>query len=114
MYAVFDICHGAERLPAHSYFKCQWEAKKLSAKGHTTLNAERQRPASQRPVLASLVAFLCEGLRPRSMLARAIVFVLALKLVAVTGMMVFQRFAERGASVDTAAVGRLLGPSSLP
>jgi hypothetical protein len=46
------------------------------------------------------------------MLARAIVLVLALKLVAVTGMMVFQHFADRDAS--TAAVSRLLGPSSLP
>jgi hypothetical protein len=78
------------------------------------LNSERQRRGSERPVLASLAAFLREGLQPSSMLARAIVCVLALKLVAVTGMMVFQHFADRGASVDTAAVSRLLGPSSLP
>ncbi len=65
------------------------------------------------PVLASLAAFVRAGLRPRSMLARAVVFVLAAKLIAVAGMMAYQHFADQKV-VDAAAVGRLLGPSSRP
>ena len=38
---------------------------------------------SQRPVLASLIAFIGAGLRPSTALARAIVVVLTVKLVAV-------------------------------
>ena len=68
---------------------------------------------SPRPVLASLAAFVGAGLRPRSMLARAVVFVLAAKLIAVAGMMAYQHFTDQEV-VDAAAVGRLLGPSSRP
>lgn len=65
------------------------------------------------PVLASLTAFVLAGLRPRSMLARAIVFVLAAKLIAVAGMMIFQHFANPNIT-DAAVVSRVLGPSSRP
>ncbi len=68
---------------------------------------------SPRPVLASLAAFIGAGLRPRTMLARAIVVVLAAKVIAVAGMMAYQHFTDRKI-VDAAAVGRLLGPSSRP
>jgi hypothetical protein len=53
-------------------------------------------------------------LRPRSLLARAIVVVLAAKLIAVIAMMTFSHFADQTAVVDAAAVSRLLGPSSRP
>jgi hypothetical protein len=69
---------------------------------------------STRPVLASLAAFIGVGLRPSTALARAIVIVLAAKLIAVVAMMVFQFFANQHAVVDAAAISRLLGPSSLP
>ena len=65
------------------------------------------------PVLASLTEFVRAGLRPRSVLARAVVFVLAAKLVAVAGMMIFQHFANPSVT-DAAAISRVLGPSSRP
>jgi hypothetical protein len=65
------------------------------------------------PVLASLAAFVRAGLRPRSVLARAIVFVLVAKLIAVGGMMIFQHFANPNVT-DAAAVSRVLGPPSRP
>ena len=67
-----------------------------------------------RPVLASLAAFIDAGLRPRTPLARAIVIVLAAKLIAVAAMMVFLFVADQNAVVDAATVGRLLGPTSPP
>jgi uncharacterized PurR-regulated membrane protein YhhQ (DUF165 family) len=78
------------------------------------LDAERDRLTPARPVLASLVAFVSAGLRPRGLLARAIVVVLAAKLIAVVAMMTFSHFADQTAAVDAAAVSRLLGPSSRP
>ena len=66
------------------------------------------------PVLASLAAFVSAGLRPRSALARAIVIVLAAKLIAVVAMTAYQHFADKSALVDAAAVSRLIGPSSRP
>jgi len=69
---------------------------------------------SSRPVLASLVAFIEAGLRPSTALARAIVIVLAAKLIAIVAMMVFLFFANQHSVVDAAAISRLLGPSSLP
>ncbi len=76
-------------------------------------NAGRDRLMSQGPVLASLMAFVRAGLRPRSMLARAVVFVLAAKLIAVAGMMIFQHFADPNVT-DAAVVSRMLGPPSRP
>jgi len=68
---------------------------------------------SSGPVLASLAAFVSAGLRPRSILARAVVIVLAAKLIAVAGMMICQHFANRNV-VDAVAISRVLGPSSRP
>ena len=76
-------------------------------------NAGRDRLMSPGPVLASLTAFVRAGLRPRSVLARAIVFVLAAKLIAVAGMMIFQHFANPNVT-DAAVVSRMLGPPSRP
>ena len=69
---------------------------------------------SPKPVLASLAAFVNAGLRPRSMLARAIVIVLAVKLVAVVAMSVYFHFTDQKAAADAAAVSRLIGPVSRP
>jgi hypothetical protein len=80
----------------------------------TKLNADRDRLMSSRPLLASLAAFVSEGLRPTTALARAIVVVLAAKLIAVAAMMFFVLFADQHAVVDAAAIGHLLGPSSAP
>jgi len=78
------------------------------------LDAERDRLTPARPVLASLAAFVSAGWRPRGLLARAIVVVLAAKLIAVAAMMAFSHFADQTAAIDAAAVSRLLGPSSRP
>jgi len=69
---------------------------------------------SQRPVLASLVAFVGAGLRPTTALARAIVFVLAAKLIVVVAMMVYFHFTDQHVVADATAVSRLFGPSSAP
>ena len=69
---------------------------------------------SSRPVLVSLVAFIGAGLRPSTALARAIVVVLAAKLIAVAAMIIYFHFASQHVVADAAAISRLLGPSSLP
>ena len=69
---------------------------------------------SQRPLIATLAAFIGAGLWPQSALARAIVIVLAAKLVAVAAMIVYFHFANLHVVADAAAIGRLLGPASLP
>jgi hypothetical protein len=88
--------------------RLQWLSKET-----TQLDVERDRFLS-RPLLSSLAAFVGAALRPRSLLARAIVTVLAIKLIAVAGMAVYAHFSDQSAAVDAAAVDRLLGPSSRP
>jgi len=66
------------------------------------------------PILTSLAAFARAAIRPQSLLARAIVTVLVIKLFAVGGMMLFQHYADRSAVADAAGVADRLGPSSLP
>ena len=61
------------------------------------------------PVLSSLGAFLRAGLRPKTPLAKAVVFVLCLKLAAVVGLRLFMLSDETRPNVDEAAVARLLG-----
>lgn len=68
----------------------------------------------QRPLIASLVAFLAAAVRPPSALARAIVIVLAVKLIAVAAMAVYFHFYDQHVVANAAAVGRLLGPATLP
>ena len=69
---------------------------------------------NRHPLLSSLAAFLTAAIRPRGLLARAIVTVLAIKLVAVAGMAVYAHFTDQSASIDAAAVERLIGPSARP
>ena len=78
------------------------------------MNAENNRFKLPQTLLSALAAFVRAGLRPQSALARAIVAVLVIKLVAVTGMMVFQHYADQRAVADAAGVARRLGPSSAP
>jgi hypothetical protein len=61
------------------------------------------------PVLSSLAAYLRAGLRPKTPLAKAVVFVLCLKLAAVVGLRLFMLSDETRPNVDEAAVARLLG-----
>lgn len=65
----------------------------------------------QRPLLASLVAAVQRSPTP---LARAIVTVLTVKLVAVAAMAIYFHFASQHVVANAAAVGRLLGPATLP
>jgi hypothetical protein len=70
--------------------------------------------APSRPVLSSLSAFLSAVRRPPTPLARAIVTVLAIKLVAVAAMAIYFHFSSQHVAADAAAIGRLLGPTPLP
>ena len=72
------------------------------------MSVERDRVAS--PLLSSLAAFIGAAFRPRTMLARAIVIMLAIKLVAVAGMAVVAHFTDQSASLDAAAVDRCSAP----
>jgi len=78
------------------------------------MEIDRDSPVSRRPVLESLAAFVSAGIRPRSVLARAIVIVLAIKLIAVAGMAAYAHLTDQSAGIDAAAVNRLIGPSSAP
>jgi len=78
------------------------------------MNADDSRFQSTQPILASLAAFVQAGLRPRTALARAIVTVLIIKLVAIAGMAIGQRYLDRSAVADPAGVAQRLGPSSMP
>jgi hypothetical protein len=59
-----------------------------------------------------IAALAGAAFRPRSLLARAIVTVLAIKLIAVAGMAVYAHFTDQRGSIDAAAVERLIGPSA--
>ena len=62
-------------------------------------------------VLSSLAAFLAAGARPPTPLARAIVLVLVVKLMAIAAIGVFL-FPNSGRMVvDSTRVSRLIGPS---
>ena len=78
------------------------------------MNAENNRFKSMRPLLASLADFVHAGLRPKTMLARAIVAVLVIKLVAVAAMTFYQHSVDRSAVADPAGMAYRLGPSSTP
>ena len=62
-------------------------------------------------VLSSLAAFLAAGARPPTPLAKAIVLVLVVKLMAIAAIGVFL-FSNHGRMVvDSTTVSRLIGPS---
>lgn len=65
-------------------------------------------------ILSSLGAFLGAALRPQTPLAKAIVTVLAIKLIAVAGIGAFMLAGRGQAPVAADAMARLLGPSVSP
>ena len=62
-------------------------------------------------VLSSLAAFLAAGARPPTPLAKAIVLVLVLKLMAIAAIGVFLSSGTGRMVVDSITVSRLIGPS---
>ena len=62
-------------------------------------------------VLSSLAAYLVAGVRPPTPLAKAIVLVLAVKLMAIAGAGIFLFSSSGRMIVDSAMVSRLIGPS---
>jgi hypothetical protein len=62
-------------------------------------------------ILSSLGAFLAAALRPQTPLAKAIVAVLVIKLIAVAGIGAFMLAGGGQAPVGAEAMARLLGPS---
>jgi hypothetical protein len=64
-----------------------------------------------KPILSSLADFILAGLRPRTPLARAIVLVLAVKLVIIVSMKVLLFSGDAQPAVDDAAMRRLIGPA---
>ncbi len=77
-------------------------------------NTDNSPSKTMRTLLASLADFVRAGLRPKTMLARAIVTVLVIKLVAVAAMTFYQHHQDRSAVADSAGVAYRLGPSSTP
>jgi hypothetical protein len=65
-------------------------------------------------VLSSLSAYLAAVVRPPTPLAKAIVLVLVVKLVVITGAGVFLFSSSGRLVVDSNAVSRLIGPSVSP
>jgi hypothetical protein len=66
---------------------------------------------SMNAVLSSLAAFLAAGARPPTPLAKAIVLVLVVKLMAIAAIGVFLSSSTGRMVVDSIAVSRLIGPS---
>jgi hypothetical protein len=64
-------------------------------------------------IISSLAAFLAAGVRPPTALAKAIMLVLALKLLAITAASIFLFSSNERPAVDPGAISRLIGPSSL-
>lgn len=68
-----------------------------------------------RAILSSLIAFLAAGARPSTPLAKAIVLVLVIKLIAISGIKAFMFPESTQPVVDATAMARVIGPSaSLP
>jgi hypothetical protein len=64
------------------------------------------------PVLSSIGEFLLSGIRPKTPLAKAIVFVLVLKLAVVASMQVFLLFGAAQPDVNALTISRVLGPAT--
>ena len=78
------------------------------------MNTDERRFKVSDPLLTSLAAFARAAYRPQTLLARAIVTVLVIKLFAVGGMMLAGHYTDRSAAADASGVADRLGPSSLP
>ena len=67
-----------------------------------------------RAIFSSLTAFVSAGVRPATPLAKAIVLVLILKLIGITGIKVFMFPDSARPAVDGAAMAQAMGlPTSL-
>lgn len=77
-------------------------------------HAQTTRNSIAKPALSSIAAFARAAVRPQTLLARAIVAVLLIKLIAVSGLMLARHYTDRSAVADAAGVAERLGPSSLP
>ncbi|MGD1016215.1 MAG: hypothetical protein ABR863_07210 [Roseiarcus sp.] len=64
------------------------------------------------PILSSIGDFVLSGLRPRTPLARAIVFVLLLKLAFVASLQVFLLCSAAQPDVNPQTIQRVLGPAN--
>jgi len=64
-------------------------------------------------VMSSLAAFFAAGARPPTPLAKAIMLVLTLKLLAIAGASIFLFSINKQPAIDPGAVSRLIGPSTL-
>lgn len=62
-------------------------------------------------VISSLAAFLAAGVRPPTPLAKAIMLVLTLKLLAIVAASIFLFSTNERLSVDPGAISRLIGPA---
>jgi hypothetical protein len=65
-----------------------------------------------RVIVSSLAAFLAAGLWPRTPLAKAIVFILVVKLIGIVGMKTFMFPESAQPVVDANAMARLVGVSA--
>jgi hypothetical protein len=65
-----------------------------------------------RAIASSLAAFLAAGLWPRTPLAKAIVFILVVKLIGIVGMKTFMFPESAQPVVDANAMARLVGVSA--
>jgi hypothetical protein len=63
-------------------------------------------------VVSSLAAFLAEGVKPRTLLSKAIILTLLIKLVVVVTMKVAFFSADALPPVDDKAMARLIGPTT--
>jgi hypothetical protein len=61
-------------------------------------------------VLSSLIAFIAAAWRPPTPLARAIVIVLAFKLIGIAGIKVFMFPDSAQPNADAATMARVIGP----
>ncbi|HSV24479.1 MAG TPA: hypothetical protein VLJ17_15810 [Xanthobacteraceae bacterium] len=64
-----------------------------------------------RGVLSSLIAFLAAGARPRTSFAKAIVIVLAIKLVGIAGIKIFMFPQSAQPTINAATMERMIGLS---
>ncbi|MGD0762419.1 MAG: hypothetical protein ABR929_04370 [Roseiarcus sp.] len=64
------------------------------------------------PFLSSIGDFVLSGIRPKTPLARAIVFVLALKLTFVVSMQIYLLFSAPHPDASALTIQHLLGPAN--
>ena len=62
-----------------------------------------------RAILSSMGAFVAAGLRPRTPLAKAIVFVLVIKLIGIASIKVFGFPGSTQPRVDASAMAQVIG-----